>query len=101
MINREWQTVSVVSFTTGTDAYGQPHQSIESKRKIQMVVKIFQQTNTTDVRYNDITTIGLTTDSAITDKNQIIIGTDYYDVLYTIPSGRLTQILMRKRVANE
>lgn len=34
-----------------------------------MVVKLYQQSNTSDVRYIDVSTIGLTKDALITDKD--------------------------------
>jgi hypothetical protein len=61
-----------------------------------MVVKIFSQSHVPDVRYNDVSTIGLTYETSITDANQIVIDGDNYNVLYVIPSGKLYQILMKK-----
>ena len=86
MIMRELQSVSVISFTTGTDAYGQ----------IDMVVKPYSNTIVSDIRFNDVELIGLTTDQSISDKNQILIGSDTYNVLYVIPSHRCYQVLMKK-----
>lgn len=94
--NRELQSVSVVSFTTGTNAYGEKRKLGSTTRTVDMVVKIYSQTNISDVRYCDITNIGLTYDASITDENQIIVNGTTYDVLYVIPSGRLHQILMKK-----
>ena len=94
--NRELQSVSVVSFTTGTNAYGEKRKLGSTTRTVDMVVKIYSQTNVSDVRYCDITNIGLTYDASITDENQIIVDGTTYDVLYVIPSGRLHQVLMKK-----
>lgn len=94
--NRELQPVSVVSFTTGTNAYGEKRELGSTTRTVDMVVKIYSQTNVSDVRYCDITNIGLTHDASITDENQIIVDGTTYDVLYVIPSGRLHQVLMKK-----
>ena len=96
IFNRELQPVSVVSFATGTDAYGEKRKLGSTTRTVDMVVKIYSQTNVSDVRYCDITNIGLTYDASITDENQIIVNGTTYDVLYVIPSGRLHQILMKK-----
>ena len=93
---REAKPVSVVSFTTGTDAYGEKRKLGSTTRTVDMVVKIYSQTNVSDVRYCDITNIGLTYDASITDENQIIVNGTTYDVLYVIPSGRLHQVLMKK-----
>lgn len=97
MINREWQTVSVVSFTAGGDPYGQRRKTQESTRQVQMAIRIYNQQNVEDIRYNEVSDIGLTWDKEISDKNQIITadGT-HYDILYVIPSSRLYQVLMRK-----
>lgn len=96
MINRELQSVSVISFTTGTDAYGQRRQSGSTVKQIDMVVKPYSNTIVSDIRFNDVELIGLTTDQSISDKNQILIGSDTYNVLYVIPSHRCYQVLMKK-----
>lgn len=93
---REAKPVSVVSFTTGTDAYGQKRKLGSTTRTVEMFVKVYSQSNVSDIRYNDVTNIGLTKDSLITDENQIVIDGATYNVLYVIPSGRLHQILMKK-----
>lgn len=96
MINREWVKVSVISFTSGTDPYGQKRKNGESSREVEMVVKIYNQTNVDTVQYVDVDMIGLTKDKEITDANQIQIGEQRYNIKYVIPSGRLHQILMKK-----
>lgn len=94
--NRELKPVSVVSFTTGTDAYGQKRKQGSTNRTVEMFVKVYSQSNVSDVRYCDVTNIGLTYDTSITDENQIVIDGATYNVLYVIPSGRMYQILMKK-----
>lgn len=96
MIQRELIPVTVVSFTAGKDEYGQKRQNGSTQRVVDMVVKIYQQTNTNDIRYIDVDLIGLTKDTTITDANQIIIGDNTYEVLQIIPSSRYTQVLMKK-----
>ena len=96
IFNRELKPVSVVSFATGTDAYGQKRKQGSTTRTVEMVVKIYAQSNVSDVRYCDATNIGLTYDTSITDENQIVIDGATYNVLYVIPSGRMYQILMKK-----
>lgn len=93
---REAKPVSVVSFATGTDAYGQKRQSGSTTRTVEMFVKVYSQSNVSDIRYTEVTNIGLTKDSSITDENQIVIDGATYNVLYVIPSGRLHQVLMKK-----
>ena len=94
--HRELKPVSVVSFATGTDAYGQKRKQGSTTRTVEMVVKIYAQSNVSDARYCDVTNIGLTYDTSITDENQIVIDGATYNVLYVIPSGRMCQILMKK-----
>ena len=94
--NRELKSVSVISFTTGTDAYGQKRTLGSTSRTVEMYVKVYAQSNVSDVRYCDVTNIGLTYDTSITDENQIVIDGATYNVLYVIPSGRMYQILMKK-----
>lgn len=96
IFNRELKPVSVVSFTTGTDAYGQKRKQGSTSRTVEMYVKVYSQSNVSDVRYCDVTNIGLTYDTSITDENQIVIDGATYNVLYVIPSGRMYQILMKK-----
>ncbi len=95
MINREMKTVYLVSFTSGTDKYGQKRNNGEKKDVIEMAVKIYSQTNVSDIRYNDIELIGLTK-TAVKDSQQIEIDSVRYQISYVIPSGRYTQVLMKK-----
>lgn len=62
-----------------------------------MYVKTYQQTATADIRYNEVTLIGLTKDRLINDTNEIKIGTESYIVLYVIPSRRYNQVLLKKK----
>lgn len=91
-----FEKVAVVSYTDYRDAYGQPHRQEEGRRDVDMVIKIAYQTNVQDVRYVDATHIGLTFDRAITDANTIISSSGTYEVLYIIPSRRLTQVFLKK-----
>lgn len=96
MINREMKSVLVVSFATGTDAYGQPRKGQKTNREVQMMTKVYSQTNVDDIRFNDVTMIGLTKDNLITDENEVVIDGVPHAVLYVIPSNRYNQILMKK-----
>ena len=96
MINRDKQLVKVVSFIPGKDEYGRPRRNGETTRLVEMYVSIYQKKNVDDIRYVEVTNIGLTADKGITDTNQIIIGDDKYQVLYVLPSRRLYQVLMKK-----
>jgi hypothetical protein len=54
-----------------------------------MMIRNYLRMNVNDVRFIDVTDIGLSFDSAITDANQIISSSGTYNVLYVIPSKRL------------
>ena len=95
MINREMKPVYLVSFTSGIDKYGQKRKNGEKKDLIDMAVKVYSQTNVSDIRYNDIELIGLTK-TAVKDSQQIEIDSVRYQISYVIPSGRYTQVLMKK-----
>lgn len=96
MINREWQKVQVISFNDGIDAYGQKRRNGQTSREVEMVLKIYNQANVNTVNYVDVDMVGLTADKEITDANQIKIDEQLYNVKYSIPSGRLHQIFMKK-----
>ena len=92
----DFQKVIVVSFTNEKDIYGQKRVEESGRREVDMMIKPHIQMNVSDVRFVDATDIGLTRDTAITDANQIISSTGTYNVLYTIPSKRLTQVFLKK-----
>lgn len=93
----DFQKVIVVSFTNEKDIYGQKRVGESDRREVDMMIKPHIQMNVSDVRFVDATDIGLTRDTAITDANQIISSTGTtYNVLYTIPSKRLTQVFLKK-----
>lgn len=97
MINREKQSVSVITFNDGTDTYGQRNKKgIDSTREVEMYIKVYRQGSVEDIRYTDVTDIGLTKDKLITDKNEIDDGINKYKILYVIPSSRYSQILMKR-----
>jgi len=97
MINREMQTVQVLTYTNTKDAYGQKRQDTPSTRNVDMVVKLYSQNNVQDPRYVDVDKIGITKDRTINTTNQIQVGTEVYNVLFTIPSGKYLQVLMKRK----
>ena len=96
MINREWQDVQVLTYSDELDEYGQKRQGTPTVRIVEMVCKIYSQSNVDDPRYVDVDVIGLTKDKDITDENVIIIGDEKFNIKYVIPSSRLYQILMQR-----
>jgi len=95
MLNREVKKVSVLTYTNTKDAYGQKRQGTPASRDTEMVLKIYSQSNVQDPRYVDIEKIGITKDFNISTANQIVDGTDKYNVCFTIPSGKYLQVLMK------
>lgn len=75
------------------DNYGQYQYDYTLDDSIDVSITIFSQTIVNNPIYNDVTYIGITRESNI-NKHDLI---DDYEVLYTIPSGRYTQILMKER----
>lgn len=96
MIIREMREVELLTYSN-YDSYGQ--RGYETQSSIPMVVKVYRQNNVTDVRYANVEMIGLTL-SAVDDSNLIRIDGILYDVMYVIPSGRYTQVLMKKHGIN-
>lgn len=96
MIQREWVSVSVVSYQVGTDTYGQKRKLGSTARTVKMVIKPYTKANIDNVKYVDVTDVGLTADKEISDVNTINYGGCSYQVLFTIPSGRLYQIFMKR-----
>lgn len=92
MINREWQEVELLSSTELND-YGErkPH---KAKRVTEMVIKPYSVTNVADVRYKETTHIGLTKEALLADETEVKSASATYKVLYSIPSGRLHQVLL-------
>lgn len=97
MIQRELQNVSVVSFASGLDAYGQKRQGVSTTRTIEMVVKDYANTIVNDVRYENVEKIGLTKDNLITSENEITIGGINYMVLFVKQASKYYVVYMRKK----
>lgn len=96
MINREMKSVQVLTYVEGKDALGRVRKNGSTSRNAEMVVKVYRQSNVNDIRYVEVTHVGLTADKDITDSNQIVIDDETYQVLYVIPSHRLNQVLMKR-----
>lgn len=95
MIQREWQKVSINTYANTVDDYGQKRTGAPTSVIVDMVVKPYLNTNVTDVRFVDVELLGITK-AQVEVGNTVTIGTDEYNVLYTIPSGRMLQVLMKK-----
>lgn len=95
MINNEMQSVKVITFTSGTDDYGQTRQTVSSVTYVDMTLKLYSQTNSSDPRFLNVEYVGLTTDTSITTANQIEVGGSKFNIERTIPSGRYMQVLLK------
>lgn len=96
MINNEMVSVVVKEFVTGTDSYGQTRQGTAAERNVDMMLKLYNHSNTSDVRYVNVEMIGLTSDKTITDKNVIVAAAQTYSVLFVNNAGRLAQIFLKE-----
>lgn len=96
MLNREMRPVSVITFASGVDSYGQPRTVVSSTKTVDMVVKIYAQSNVQAPIFNEVEIIGITKDFTISEENQIQFDSKKYNVLHTIPSGKYLQVLMKK-----
>lgn len=96
MINNEMVSVVVKEFVTGTDSYGQTRQGTAAERNVDMMLKLYNHSNTSDVRYVNVEMVGLTSDKTITDKNVIVAAAQTYSVLFVNNAGRLAQIFLKE-----
>lgn len=95
MINREWKTATLFSFAPGTDEYGQKRTKSQEEREIAVILKNYQHSIVSDVRFDDATDLALTPDKEVNEENEIVCGDHAYQVLYVIPSGRLNQLILK------
>ena len=95
MINNEMRTVTIKHFNETLNDYGEKVLSTDSTTA-EMMVKQYSQTNVQDPRFVDVEYIGLTKAAVSINEVVSIDGTDYM-VLYVIPSGRYTQVMLKER----
>lgn len=97
MYQREKRPVKVISFAPEVNAYGQKRTVETGYKMVDMMITIYSQTPTSDVRYNNVDLIGLTEDDTITDANQIEIDGAKYNIINIVRTGRLNRILLEKQ----
>lgn len=95
MINNEMRTVTIKHFMETLNDYGEKVLSTDSTTA-EMMVKQYSQTNVQDPRFVDVEYICLTKAAISINEVVSIDGTDYM-VLYVIPSGRYTQVMLKER----
>lgn len=102
MINREKQEVTVNTYVSGVDDYGQTRQNgIAKQDKVLMLYKLNSQPIVNNPVFNNTEMMGLVDNNdlgnvTITDENTIVIDSVQYDVLYTIPTPKYLVVSMRK-----
>lgn len=98
MINREIQKAQLLFFSPGKDEKGKIRQVVDNDKTIliDVVIKPYQQTVKSDIRFTDTTDIALTQFKNITCQNQIVCNGNTYNVLYAIPSNRYNQVFLKK-----
>ena len=98
MINREIKKAQLLFFSPGKDEKGKIRQVVDNDKTIliDVVIKPYQQTVKSDIRFTDTTDIALTQFKNITCQNQIVCNGNTYNVLYVIPSNRYNQVFLKK-----
>ncbi len=90
------QKANLISFSIGTNKYGQTRTDIGSKREIEIDIRLKNAAENQNINFVDFQYVGLTKDKNISCKDQIITDTDKYNVVYVIPSHRYYTILLNK-----
>lgn len=92
------QKANLISFSIGTDRYGQTRTNYDqdSKREIEIDIRLKNVNENQNINFVDFQYVGLTKDKNISCKDQIITDTDKYNVVYVIPSHRYYTILLNK-----
>lgn len=95
MINRELQTVIIKQFAETLNDYGEKELS-ETTSTAEMMIKQSSRSNVEDPRFVDVEYIGLTKADISVNNVVEFDGIDHM-VLYVIPSGKYTQVMMKVR----
>ena len=96
MLNREMVAVTLQSFSSELDNYGQKQIS-PAKDFIDMVIKPYSNANVEDPRFEDVEIIGLTK-AEVSINNRIMLSSgETYEVLHVQPGERYNQVFMRRR----
>lgn len=97
MIITDMKEVSVITFSNGVDSYGQKRKTQSSIKTVKMAIYPYSNMEVEDIRFREVTHIGLTKDTTITNANEIEEGSNKYLVTHTIPSNRYTQIFLKEK----
>lgn len=94
-ITRELQSVTIKTYGTSVDRYGQLIQEGET-RTAEMSLKLYSQQNVADPRYVDVEMVGLTKDTSIVPGEVVSFAQGDFRVKYVIPSSRWNQLMLVK-----
>ena len=96
MINRQMRSVTVLKNTQKRDEYGYKTNGFESLKCVDAAIMLYQQNNTSDVRYSDVTHICLCRDKDLTDDMRIKDGDILYDIVLVNNGSRLSQLFLKE-----
>lgn len=96
MIRRDMQPVQVVVYGSGVDEYGQPRQTIQQTRVVDMFIRPYSNDVNGNPKFNDYELIALTEDRLVSEVNSVILNDKVYDVMYVIPSFRYNQLFLQE-----
>lgn len=93
-ITRELQSATIKGYSTlQTDDYGQLVP--EASRNIEVMVKVYSQTNVQDPRYVDVELVGFTKDDVVPGE-VISLAQGDYRIKYVIPTARWHELMLTK-----
>lgn len=95
VINRRAKKYNVISYTTGTDEYGETRKIGNTERLVEMAISLFRHNQTEDIRFQDIDLVALTYGVVIVG-DRVEINDDKYDVRFVNYDGRINQAYLQK-----
>ena len=93
-LTREFEPITIRTYTAGTDAYGAVNQGTYTDRTIQAVIKLNNQSKVLDPRYTDVTYVMITKDNTLTDAETVIYKGKEYPIKYLIPTHTYLTVLL-------
>jgi hypothetical protein len=93
-INRQWKTVTKLTYDNTTDDYGQLRQGEPETELISVIWTQYSQKNVNNPNYTDIEIEALTV-ADLNGGDQILKDGVIYDVKFTIP-GKYNQIFLKR-----
>lgn len=87
--------VKKLTYSDELDEYGQQRQSEPTISDVKVIWKLNDQMNVNNPDYVDVDVILLTKDNSVSDSNQIMRGSDKYNIKKIIP-GKYNQIFLKR-----